>query len=442
MLLIGSSAFAIENTKVSGDAKFYYGTQDSDASGAPDMFNEDASYANFAARLDLTTDLTKGVSAGVGMQVVTTLGIEHNLMSNTWSSAHTTDDSRGSSYGNEESIDSAMWVDEAWLAGSAFDTTMKIGRQALETPLAFSETWGVDKNTFEAVVLINQSLPDTTLIATYIGKSNGSADNQGTDNITGAAAGYVGANGDFETFGSDGTYAYGIVNNSVEPLVLQAWYYDMQSLAKAYWLQADLKVGGLMLGAQFANTDADSLGDLAAYLSPAVIAGLPGSITDVDDTTMFSAMVGYEFKDVMTVKAAVSSVSDDGTLGMGNTATGAAATIGGQSRMYTENWWNYGNVSAVGSDSYSLTAEGTVGDDITLFAGFYYADIDPDSSSNAVASLEEKEFTQFTVTASKSFGPLDTSLAVIFADADYDESTTTNTDVTTTDIQLYLTYNF
>ena len=31
VLLLGSSAFAIENTKVSGDAKLYYGTMDSDS---------------------------------------------------------------------------------------------------------------------------------------------------------------------------------------------------------------------------------------------------------------------------------------------------------------------------------------------------------------------------------------------------------------------------
>jgi hypothetical protein len=88
-LLIGSSVFAIENTKVSGNAKLYYGTQDSDASNAPNLFSKESAYTNFAARLDLTTDLTKGISAGVGTQVVTTLGVEHNLVDSVWSNAHT-----------------------------------------------------------------------------------------------------------------------------------------------------------------------------------------------------------------------------------------------------------------------------------------------------------------------------------------------------------------
>ncbi|MCK4737906.1 MAG: major outer membrane protein, partial [Sulfurimonas sp.] len=170
-MLIGSTAFAIENTKVSGTAGLYYGTQDSDAANAPDLFSKESAYTNYFAHLDLTTDLTEGVSAGVGAQVVTTLGVEHNLVNAVFSNAHTADTSTGASFGNGLQADSAMWIDELWIAGSAFDTTLKVGRQALDTPFAFTETWGVDKNTFEAAVIINQSLPETTLIATTIGKS-------------------------------------------------------------------------------------------------------------------------------------------------------------------------------------------------------------------------------------------------------------------------------
>ena len=180
-MLIGSTAFAIENTKVSGTAGLFYGTQDSDATNAPDLFSQDSAYTNYFAHLGLTTDLTKGISAGVGAQVVTTLGVEHNLVSKVWSNAHTASGSTGASITAGDyalQVDSAMWIDELWIAGTAFDTTLKIGRQTLDTPLAFTETWGVDKNTFEAAVLINQSIPGTTLVATSIGKSNGSADDR------------------------------------------------------------------------------------------------------------------------------------------------------------------------------------------------------------------------------------------------------------------------
>ena len=438
-MLIGSSAFAIENTKISGNAKAYYGTQDSDKANAiasnglvnpgnaqkSSMFSKDSSYTNFAARLDLTTDLTKGVSAGVGYQVVTTLGVEHNLVDAVWSGAHTAGSSAGSSFikaGGGLQVDTESWIDEAWLAGTAFDTTLKMGRMPLDTPLAFSETWGVDKNTFEAAVLINQSLPDTTIIATFIGKSNGSADDRtsltegGTGNLLDlglTAAGYVGTSGEFNTFGAQGTYCFGVLNNSIKPLTVQAWYYDMVDLAEAYWLQADLNMDGIIAGVQYANTELQDGNHL----------GL-----STEDNSAWAGVLGYEMKDSATFKIAYSDVDEDGPLGVANTATGSVATLGGQSKLYTEMWWNYGNVSAPGAETIMLTAETTaVG--VDFYLGFWDCEIE-----NA-AGAKTKEINEITLTASKSFGPLDTSLALIYADEDV-------ADVQTTDLQIYLTYNF
>lgn len=434
-MLIGSSVFAIENTKVSGDAKLYYGTQDSDSAGAPDLFSKESGYTNFAARLDMTSDLTKGISAGVGLQVVTTLGVEHNLVDAVWSNAHTVDGSTGARFAGGAQVDSAMWFDEVWLAGSAFDTTLKIGRQSLDTPLAFTETWGVDKNTFEAAVLINQSIPDTTVVATFIGKSNGSADDRtstreggsGNLNDIGAtAAGYVAADGRFSTFGAQGTYAFGVVNNSFKPLTVQAWYYDMVDFAQAYWLQADAKcslIEGMSIGVQYANTDLDKRADLG---------GTTGVIgVDTEDTSAWAAMIGYEMKDVATFKVAYSDVDEDGTLGVANTATGSIATLGGQSKLYTEMWWNYGYVSAVGAQSYSLSVEGKVAN-VDMLLGYYNAEIE--------TSAIDSEMTEIALVGSKSFGPLDTSLALIYGDVE--DSLTPANDKTTTDVQVYLTYNF
>ena len=445
-MLIGSTAFAIENTKVSGTAGLFYGTQDSDAANAPDLFSKDSAYTNYFAHLDITTDLTEGVSAGVGAQIVTTLGVEHNLVSAVFSNAHTVGNSNGSSFLGSQ-VDSAMWFDELWVAGSAFDTTLKVGRQALDTPFAFTETWGVDKNTFEAAVIINQSIPDTTLIATTIGKSNGSADDRTSarESITGGgnlndlsatAAGYVAADGEFNTFGSQGTYCFGLINNSIKELTVQAWYYDMVQLAEAYWVQADVKVDGIMAGVQFMNTDLDvgaSLGDVTNTdtntLAP-----------ETEDTSAWSAMLGYEMKDVVTVKVAYSDVDEDGTLGVANTATGSIATVGGQSKLYTEMWWNYGYVSAVGAESFSITAETNVAD-VDLLLGYYNADIEAGSATvNLLRGFSDIDLTEVTLAASKSFGPLDTSLAIIYADLE--DNTTPANDVKTTDVQVYLTYNF
>jgi hypothetical protein len=421
-LVLGANVYAIDNVKVNGDAKLYYQTVDSDAANAPDMFDKDASNADAALHLGLTADLTTGVSAGVSMTAVSTLGLENNLVSGTWSNAHSATTGTGASFLNDAaggaSVDDEMWVGEAWIAGTAGKTTAKLGRQAVDTPLAFTETWGIDQNTFEAVVLINQDLPDTTLVGAWIGKSNGSAaDQAGIINTLGAAsAGYVAESGKFNTFAKDGAYAVGAINNSFKPLTAQAWYYDLVSHAQAYWLQADLNMGGILAGAQYASvdvTDADILPILAAGVD--------------SETTAYSVMLGYEMKDVVTVKAAYSSVSDDSAVGVGNTATTTQ-----QSKLYTEMWWNYAQVSAVGADSFSVTAEGTAAG-VDLLLGFY-------SSEQDTAGANDLEVTEIALTASKSFGPLDATLALI--NDDFENETLTANDHTDTTLQVYLTYNF
>jgi hypothetical protein len=378
------------------------------------------------------------------MQVVATLGLENNLVDHTWSGAHSIKKSTGNSSTNaglpNREVDSETWIDEAWIAGSAFGTTIKLGRQALDTPLAFTETWGVDKNTFEAAVLINQSLAGTTLVAAYVGKYDGSADEEsdtlgnekGSSYIGTAGAGsYVAGGGKFSTFGSNGAYALGAVNNSWKPLTTQAWYYSMTKLAKAYWVQTDLDLNGALVGVQYANVSLNSATKLNNYLGT-------NKASKVYDTSVTSAMLGYKVKDVVTVKAAYSKVdtykTDGFALGVANTATGHAATLDGQSKLYTEMWWNYGVVSYQGAESMSLTAEAKAAT-VDFLVGFY-------SSENKQNKDNKKVTTEITLTASKSFGPLDTSLALISTDKSSDVDANKAENYTSTDIQAYLTYNF
>jgi hypothetical protein len=180
-------------------------------------------------------------------------------------------------------------------------------------------------------------------------------------------------------------------------------------MAEAYWLQADVNVEGILAGAQYTQIDTTKLAD-----------------ANKDDEA-FAVMLGYEAKDVATVKVAYSSVDDEGTIGVAN-----VATTTGQSKLYTEMWWSYGAVSATGADSYSITAETTVAG-VDLLAGYYFADIDVAGTTN------DSEVTEIALIATKSFGPLDTSLALIF---DNVEDKNTNTDLDTTHLQVYLTYNF
>lgn len=464
-LLIGSSAFAIDNVKVSGDAKLYYGTSDEQTTNGNGvkvadgtLFNRGSAAGQAELGLGLTADLTKGVSTGVHATVLSTLGLENNLVSGTWAgniAQSTPATTNGAGSANLEGANgTAWWIDQAWIAATAGKTTGKIGRMELDTPLAFTEKWNIAENTFEAAVLINQDIPDTTLVAAYVGGSNGdgvdtvrNAQNgitpfRGYTSYNSGVADALGING----FGGAGAYAVGVVNNSVKPLTVQAWYYDVREVADAYWLQGDVNVGGILAGAQYANMKLkDTVTNVGS--TPINVAATVAADNNINKTTdAYALMVGYEMKDVVTIKAAYSQVADDGILSIQNTATGT------ESKLYTEAWWNYGVVGQAGAKSYMINATTTVAD-VELLAQYTHSDVDHKGNASKAKADE------FALTASKSFGPLDTTLAYVYskatngnanaygyniihgltgtgADADADATSKSNM------IQAYLTLNF
>lgn len=374
VMALGTSAFAIDNVKVSGDAKLYYGTNDMDVATGGDLFDKDNSYADTALRIGVTGDLLKGVSFGATAYAVSTLGLENNLVSGVWAGAHTAT-LNGSSFGAQ--VNDEAWLGELWLATTMGKTTAKVGRMELDTPLAFSEKWSIVPNTFEAAVLINQDLPDTTLVAAWVGKSNG----------FGATAGVVNAGANFDTFVTDGAYVVGAINNSFKPLTAQAWYYNVSDVADAYWLQADINcqlVPGVKLGAQYAEMSPKAGGD---------------------DTEAYALMVGYA-KDALSLSAAYSDVDDKGALPMANVATGF-----GQSKLYTEASWgrtNFGYVGANGAEAWNVKGSYDIKDVAKVCASYTNTD-------NDVSDVDMKEI---ALAVSKSFGPLDTKLQYVSTDAD------------------------
>lgn len=445
-VLLGASAFAIDNVKVSGDAKLFYSTNNTDtlngagtaSVGSNDLFDKGTSAADTALRIGVTGDLTKGVSFGVTGYAVSTLGLENNLVSQTWTGAHD-GVANGSSYGAQ--ADDKAWIGELWVAATLGKTTAKLGRMELDTPLAFSEKWSIVPNTFDAAVLINQDLPDTTLVGAWVGKGNGvnaletvagTTLNGITSNHNAAGLGIdgiMGANADFGTFMSDGAYAAAIVNNSFKPATVQAWYYNVVDVADAYWLQADINcqlVKGLTIGAQYAN------------ISPkGAIEVTLDSLGANDDSSAYAFKLGYGV-DALKVSAAYSKADSDGVLKIANVATNNLA--GGQSKLYTEAWWNYGYVGAPDAKSWNVTAEYDAKDIAKL--GVYYTnvsigDTNAVNTHAAVGGKDNVDMKEVAVTATKSFGPLDATLAYISTDAD-DQNLGDRFDT----VQAYLTLNF
>ena len=392
-VLAGSSAFAIENTKVSGDARVFYSTT---KQGNNDLFSKGGAMAQAGLGLGLTTDLTTGISAGAHLTALSTLGLEGQLVDGVWDATNGTQDS--------------FWFDEAWLAGTVGKTTAKIGRMQLDTPLVFSETWSIATNTFEAAVVINQDLADTTLVGAYVGGSNG-GDGSGAVLAPFANNGLIAGTQEtnFRQF-YNGAYAVGAVNNSYAPLTAQAWYYlananvaldsgpNLTGL-QTYWLQADLSMDGILAGAQYTGITYDLNGG-----------------TSTIDSNAFAVMLGYEMKDMFTAKLSYSQVDK-------KYAAGYNLSGSGMSKLYTEGWLNF-VVSAADTTAYNLTIEAPVaGYDIGLYATM------SDTSADNTAT------TELTATAARSYGPLDTAVALTYFDADNAASKAGT-------IQAFLTYNF
>jgi len=404
-MLMGASAFAMDNTKVSGDAKVFYGTDDSNDA---DLFSKEGAYAQAALGLGVTTDLMEGVSAGAHLTALSTLGLQGQLVSGVWEATN--------------GVDDYWWFDEAWIAATLGKTTLKAGRMALDTPLVFSEQWSIAQNTFEGAVLLNQDLPDTTLVAAYVGGGNGWNDSwvQNTQYGGGWVVGPVNENGttNFGQFwhiprtNTGGAYAFGIVNNSWKPLTLQGWYYDATRVIQAYWLQADLNMEGIILGAQYTG---QKLQDYTADLLGA----------DNPDQSAYALKVGYE-NDTFSLSGAYSATNDKGPIPVGANLAGY-----GQTKLYTEAWWNYGYVTMVDTTAFNIAGTVNVGS-VGLEA--YYTST---TTNEGMPNGDDLNMNELTLGVSKSFGALDTGLYYISTDADdQNDGDAYNT------VQVYLTLNF
>jgi hypothetical protein len=423
-LLIGSSAFAIENVKVAGDAKLFYSTQDDKYTNTDASLGDKKSSTGQAALgLGISADLTTGISAGAHLTGLSTLGLQGQLVNNVWEGTN--------------GVKDYYLFDEAWIAGTIANTTAKVGRMELDTPLVFTEKWSIAKNTFESAVLLNTDIPDTTVVAAYVGGTNsnnivnpvtgGSRETDSSKTGFGNAAGTmqkVDSNGqtNFSQF-YNGAFAAGAINNSFKPLTAQAWYYDANQYLNAYWLQADLNIEGILAGLQYTTTN---------YIKSTEL-----PIAKDASNNAFAAMLGYEMKDTFTAKAAYSQTGKekDSSLGLG----AGSNLAGAQSKLYTEAWWYYGKITQADTKAFNVTVTAPVAD---LFnVGVYYTQAT--KGDNGVAGVTDTDFTEATFEVAKSFGPLDTGVYYIYTKSDADNIKAGDTKGSAYNtVQAYLTYNF
>jgi len=398
-LLMASNAFAvdtkIDNVKVEGAAGLYYGTSDLGAKGA--LFDQgnvaDGTVGNTVGdafvTLKATADLSKNMKAGISATRISTLGLENNLVSGTFTGSH------------QNAVDDFTVVSEAWLnLGVSEKTELILGRQQLDTPLVFSETWSVTPNTFEATIVQNKSINNVTLVGGHISAGNGSAS-------------VLAVNGEFTTFANNGAYAFGaIYEDEKSSLKTQVWAYNIDSTtgatdgATALWADVELAPdNGLVVGAQYTQNEGKAAG------------------SQTNDATAFK--VGYAKKDLFSVSAAYSTVGTTGDAG-GNTGGGL------QSKMYTEAWWNYGYVTRRDTTAMNVTAEYTISKG--LEAGLYVTQTE---TTDALA----EDMSEVTVSLAKEYEDFSATLVVIQADAE-DQNKINGIATAYTTVQVYLDASF
>ena len=176
-------------------------------------------------------------------------------------------------------------MSEAYLAYTLNNTTAKIGRQYITTPLVAGSGSRMFKQSFEAFVLANTDIPNTTLVAAYVTKFQGrtSSNSDATD---------IGNAPDFQDY-NDGAFTIYAKNTSVENLTLQAQYAQVKienaDDQKIAYLEANYKLNPVTISAQTIQSDngAATASDGALYgikvAAKVGMASLMAAYTTTDD---------------------------------------------------------------------------------------------------------------------------------------------------------------
>jgi len=352
---------------ITGAIKLFYGTDERGAANS--LFSKNGAYGDAYADLKYTRKLMDNVTANVGMAYITTLGLENDLVSGTWIN-------HGPSV-----VDDVAWINAANVAIQLSNTTLVLGRQELATPFFYSEKWSIAANTFDAAVAVNADLPDTTLVAAWVGRGNGTGGGQvlnlNDQNFDGNHNAFSGNNP---------AYAFGAINKSLSNTTLQAWYYRIPSIAQALWFQGDTKIDSITLGAQYAETQLLATGGA--------------------DTSAYAFKLGYT-ADALSAYIAYSKRDNTAAgIDISNIATGHDA--GSQSSLYTEAYWNYGHVGGQNASTFALN----VGYDFGMAqVAAQYTNVD---NGSVLTTQTTGDMTEFALTASTNIGPVNADLAYVY----------------------------
>ena len=243
-----------------GQAVGYYQTRDS---AANDLFDQESARANAGLQLRaVNKDIAWGFGAGGEVSGVGTLGLENDVVSGVMQAGNLS-----------ETAGRGGWISQAYLTYGIGNTTIKGGRQELPkalSPFAFSEGWNVFKNTFDAVLVVNTDITDTTIVGAWV--EGGNVNGVGSD-----MSDYEKSNG------GAGIYMLTVQNKSIENLALTGTWYYGPSTDSASTLDEDLNI--LWGDAKYAMNDFTIAGQIGTVMSDAF----------ADDTVAYGVKVAGNF---------------------------------------------------------------------------------------------------------------------------------------------------
>ncbi len=330
-------AGAFKEGKTSGQIRAMYIKNDL-SSTANDAGTPDNSAFGLGGKLAYETAPLYGISVGAAFYTVQDLGTKSQIMLK--------NDPFMFSESNTGNPQSYSLLGQAYVQGQFGKTTVKVGRQQIDTPLAGSDDIRVIPNLFEAALVINTDLPSTTLIGGYVARMAGldsASDRSPRIGFHSMSRSALGSNVDntTHTVGDKGVYVLAAINNSIKDLTLQAWEYRAVDVVNALYLQADYKLEvaketALSLAAQYYNIQ--NIGKTKDLLAMTAATGNGKANYDV-----YGAKASLETSVGLTPYVAFNKVSEqkDGVDG----GTFVFGAWGGypEFAMADEFWYNSGN---------------------------------------------------------------------------------------------------
>lgn len=303
-MALSTTASALEDIKVSGQAKLWYETSDK---GNYSLFEKQNSTGEVVFKLGMTGK-QGNVGFGTTIYQASSMGLEGNAI-NGYRSAATNED---------------MFVGEAYVtAPMGASTSLKLGKQELNTPYLFTETWNSLPNTFNAAVVTNKSIENLNLVAMYVGQDNADTFKVDGDVNKQMFGGAVVVGALYKNSAFDANFWYTNVGNAggtdtgtmtAVTGASDSTYYVGGSTVNAYWLDAGTKVADI---------------DLRAYATVFDLAALS------DNTKAYALSAGTKVGN-FDLFAAASTVSKDGGHSVANLSTGGKKSSLPTEGVYTD----------------------------------------------------------------------------------------------------------